>query len=419
MRDGSRGPAPILFVHYGHDWIRGSERCLLDLLEHLDRDRFRPILWCNGQTLAGEARKLDVPVVVDRFSILLGYDAPRVDLTHYARLLSRAGRLIREHDVRILHANGVAPTQWLFPVARRLALPLLTHVHAPYNTRDRITLGLHHTSLAVGVTQGCLDDLLTDGFPPERTVTIHNGVDFSTWEAWDERGLRGRLGIAPDDVIITQVGSLIHRKGHDILLRALAELRGDHPRCRLIIVGDGPDRAGIEALVEELGLRDVVHFLGFTPCPPGVVFRDATDIAVSPSRMEGFGLTVVEAGAAGCPVVATATTGMTEILDDGHTGFIVPVEDQEKLTAAIRRLVESPELREHTGAALQRSVLAHFTIARYVDDFHATYERLLRVPRSELGWRGGRWKGRSGLYMRWVARVVSARLSRSRTRLTK
>jgi len=296
--------------------------------------------------------------------------------------------------------------------ARREGVPLLTHVHAPYVERDRFTLGMHQATLSVGVTQGCVADLIADGVPEERTTTIYNAVDLASWEGWDETGLRARLGIGEDDVVIAQTGSLIHRKGHDLLLHALNELRGTHPSCHYLVVGDGPERQEIERLTAHLGLQDAVHFLGFVPCPPGVIFRDAADIAVSPSRMEGFGLTVIEAGAAGCAVLATATTGMTEIITDEANGLIVPVEDPERLLAGLTRLVEDRALRERLGAALKEEVMQRFVVGKYVSDFEAAYTRLLGVPKEQLGGRRGRWDGQRGMYGRWLVRAAGRRARR-------
>ncbi|MGL5481308.1 MAG: glycosyltransferase family 4 protein, partial [Aeromonas veronii] len=104
---------PVLLVHYGEDWIRGSERCLLDLLAHLDRSRFTPLLWCNSPTLAAEAATLGVETMVEPFSLLLGWQAPRFDLAAHRRLSRRARALITERQIGLVHANSAAPCQWL------------------------------------------------------------------------------------------------------------------------------------------------------------------------------------------------------------------------------------------------------------------------------------------------------------------
>jgi glycosyltransferase involved in cell wall biosynthesis len=402
----SQAPAPILFTHYGEDWIRGSERCLLDLLAHIDRSRFRPVAWCNGETLAGELRRIDVPVHVSPFSVLFLWDSPHWAFGSYLRLMREGLSLVRHHGARLIHSNSGAPNQWLLPVARGAGVPLLTHLHVPYIVRDRMALLLHHATLVVGVTTGCIEGLLEDGMPAARTKTIYNGVDPEEWGRGDETGLRARLGITSDEIVLTRVGSLIQRKGVDLMLRVFQRLLAERPRCHLLVAGEGPDRSGLEAMARDLGVSERVHFLGFVPSS-GAVLRDATDIAVSPARVEGFGLTVIEAGLAARPVVATNTTGMTEILRSGENGVIVPVGSEPALLAALRELVDRKDLRERYGHALLATVQQRFLTASYVRAFEETYAALLAGDPRDWGWRGP-WSSPS-IYTRWIAQALERR----------
>lgn len=404
------GAAPILFTHYGEEWIRGSERCLLDLLTHIDRRHFQPVAWCNAEALAVELRRIEVPVHVSPFSILFHWVPPRYAFGQYLRQVREGQALVERHRIRLLHSNSGAPNQWLVPVARSRRLPLLVHLHVPYVARDRMALLLHHASLAVGVTAGCLEGVLEDGMPRSRTKTIYNGVDPVEWARGDERELRARLGIPPGEVVLTRVGSLIHRKGVDVMLRVFKRLLAERPKCHLLIVGEGPERPQLEALARELGLAGRAHFLGFVPST-GAVLRDATDIAVSPARVEGFGLTVIEAGLAALPVVATNTTGMNEILRSGENGVIVPVEDEAALLVALREVVDRPELRLRYGRALHAVVEERFLTASYVHAFEETYASLLAGDPHGYGWRGP-WSSPS-IYARWMAHGLERRLTRT------
>lgn len=402
----SSAPTPILFVHYGEDWIRGSERCLLDLLGHIDRDRFAPLVWCNGQTLTGELRALDVPVRVSPFSVLFLWDPPKWAVRRYVRLIREGLDLAQRHGARLIHANSGAPVQWMLPVARATGVPLLAHLHVPYIVRDRMALLLHHVSLAVGVTRGCVAGLIEDGMPEARTKTIYNGVDPVAWGRGDETGLRARLGIEKDAIVLARVGSLIHRKGVDVMLRVFARLVTERPRCHLLVAGEGPERARLEAAARELGVAERTHFLGFVPSS-GALLRDAVDIAVSPARVEGFGLTVIEAGLAGLPVVATRTTGMTEILRSGENGVIVPIGDEQAMLTALRELVDEPALRLRYGRALEVTVRERFLTASYVRAFEETYTALLAGRPHDWGWRGP-WTPPS-IYTRWITRSLRRR----------
>ncbi|HJU65599.1 MAG TPA: glycosyltransferase family 4 protein, partial [Gemmatimonadaceae bacterium] len=327
---------------------------------------------------------------------------------HFLSLVRRGRSLVRTYGVRLLHSNSGAPTQWLVPVARSERIPLVSHLHVPYGRRDRFVMGLHQATLAVGVTHGCIEGVLADGMPASRTKTIYNAVDLSVWGAGDETGLRARLGIEPDDIVLTRVGSLIHRKGVDLILRAFATLKRERRQCHLLIVGEGPDRPRLEALRDELGLQGSAHFLGLVPSA-GAVLRDATDIAVSPARVEGFGLTVIEAGAAGLPVVATNTAGMTEIITSGESGLIIPVEDITSLLNGMRTLVDDPALRRRFGSALRQTVERRFLVSRYVSDFEHTYQDLLRLPHDALGWTGPRTP--LGPYARFAWDVLRGKLT--------
>jgi glycosyltransferase involved in cell wall biosynthesis len=243
---------------------------------------------------------------------------------------------------------------------------------------------------------------------------IYNGVDTTLLASGDERGLRARLGIGPDEIVLTRVGSLIHRKGVDLMLQAFAELLRIHPQCHLLVVGEGPDRQELQALAGRLSIDRRVHFTGLVPSA-GAVLRDATDLAVSPARSEGFGLTVIEAGAFGLPVVATDTPGMREILTNEEDGLIVPVENVPALVAALARLVSEPVTRRRLGSALRETVERRFSIRRYVREFEETYAELLNRPRQEFGWSGPHTRFAS--CRRWMGAVAGRMVRLRRGRL--
>ena len=219
-------PVTILFVHYGDNWIRGSEGCLLDLMSHLDTDRYRRLLWCNSQALVEAAQALHIEVVRDDFPLLLGWQAPRLNMRGWSSLVSKGKQLVEQHQVDLIHANSAAPMQWLNVVARLCQRPLLTHLHARYPARDRLTLGLHHSAMLVGVSQPVVDHVLHDGMPQERTRMIANGIDTQPLLAQPVVDLRARLHTHPDDFLFATVGSLLHRTGLANILKAL------NPRTR-------------------------------------------------------------------------------------------------------------------------------------------------------------------------------------------
>lgn len=380
-----RSPAPILFVHWGDEGIRGSERVLLDLLANIDRSRFAPVLWCNAETMATAVRALDVATLVSRMPILLGWDAPRLDIGRYRGLVGEARRIIHEFGARVVHANSGAPNQWMVPAARNARIPLLAHLHAIYGFRERCTLLLHQAPLVVGCSNAVVKPFFADGFPPSRLRVIHNGVAPERLQAGDGRGLRASLGVANDAVLVVCVGALVRLKGFDTVVRALGILRAQGINAHLAIVGEGPERAGLMARAQELELGQRVHFLG-ERTDVGAIFRDAADVVAVSSHVESFGLVAAEAGAAGRPVVATSVGGMIEVVVDGVTGLLVPPGDHNAFAAALTRLAREPGLRITFGLAGQSHILSRFTAERAARSFESLYAELMERPPADFGW---------------------------------
>lgn len=362
----------ILFTHFGEHWIRGSERILLNLAAQLDRTRFTPVIWCNGGPLAGQMRALGLTVYESDFAAFFGYDAPPFALSRYLSFVKTGLELVQRHDARLIHCNGAAPHQWMFPVGFRAAIPVVAHVHADYLRRERFTTLLHQASHIVGVSQSVIAPFLHDGVPAARCRVIHNGIDFSALRPGRDHRLRDGLGISRGALVVAAVGSLIARKGFDLLIRAAARL--PDLDLHLVIAGDGPERDRLPELAMQLGLKDRVHFAGY--CSDISPVYAAADIAALPSRAEAFGLALVEASYFGLPVVSHQLPGVAEAVLDGETGLLTPVGDTSALAAAIRRLCESEAERKRLGEAGRRHALAQFSVARMVGQFEALYDEL-------------------------------------------
>ena len=396
------GRIPIAFVHRGLDWIRGSEQCLLDLLGGLDRERFHPLVVCTSPTLAQETERLGVEAaLVDWWEQMVLAPAP---------IRARMRALLTAHRTAIVHANMTATVPSLLPMVRSLHVPIVAHLHMPQNdTFWRIREMVHQTDMAVGVAEHVVRELREDGMPDDRIRVIHNAVDTTRLAAGDASGLRAELGIAPQAFVAVSIGSLIHRKGHDVSLRALALVRERGLDAHLLLCGDGVEGDALKALASSLGLDGAAHFLGYRS-DVGAVARDAGDICLTSSREEALSLNVLEAQWMGVPVVASAIPGHLEGIQPGVSAVVVPVEDPPALADALVELASSPERRRALSAAGREFVADRFSIRRYVGEFEALYEELLARPRSQFGWwTGTRWVPE---YARWAGRVVRRRLAR-------
>jgi glycosyltransferase involved in cell wall biosynthesis len=326
--------------------------------------------------------------------------SPRFNPGAYAALVREGIDLARHHQVRVLHANSAAPTQWLLPVARRLRLPLLTHLHIDYLRRSRYALLLHLADSVIGVSRQVNEDLIRDGVPKARTRVIYNGIDFARLTAQPGTDLRARLGIAPDAVAIGAVGSLIRRKGHDVLLRAMAQLAGT-PAPHLLVASDGPEREALMRLSHELGISNRTHFLGYHD--PITDLYATCDIMALASRADAFGLVLAEAGFSHLPVVATSVGGIPEVVLDGETGLLVPPDNPDALAHALSRLVDDPALRQRMGEAGRIRAEQVFSAPRMAAEFHVEYDRLAVIPRTTLGWANA--IGKSQVYAKLLAHI--------------
>jgi glycosyltransferase involved in cell wall biosynthesis len=182
-----------------------------------------------------------------------------------------------------------------------------------------------------------------------------------------------------DGAILGFVGRLADQKGCEFLIEAMPAVIQAHPHTRLRIVGDGPDRPKLEALVSRLRLEPTVEFLGYRPASAQLMGE--FDALIVPSIYDVHPLVAVEAMASGLPVIASAVGGLAETVVDGTTGFLVPPRRPEELASAINRLLASDGLRRSMGAQARTRALAQFSpevcVAAYAAEYRAVLGRRL------------------------------------------
>jgi glycosyltransferase involved in cell wall biosynthesis len=379
-------PISVLFTHFGEQWIRGSEEILLGLITNLDPARVKPVVWCNGGELAAAVAARGIPVHRTDFQSFFTYNGPRFDPRRYWSFVREGVSLSERYGVNVLHANGAGANQWLVPVARITKRPLLTHLHIAYLRRERFMTLLHQSTLIVGVSKQVVGALSADGVSPDRVEIIYNGIDFARLTTLAETDLRRTLGIPEQALVIAAIGSLIPRKGFDVLIDAFGRLDAARD-VRLVIAGEGPEKEALAARVRSAGLDARVVFLGYTREVPALY--QACDIFALASRNDSFGLVLAEAGYFSRPVVSTRVGGIPEVVDDGRTGLLVPPDDPAALAGALATLVADRDYRRALGAAARQKVESSFSLAQMVAHFEDAYERLARIPPGKLGWKFG------------------------------
>jgi glycosyltransferase involved in cell wall biosynthesis len=354
----------------------GAEAALLLLIGNLDREKWEPTLLHGPSpaltTVAAEAAELGARV----------RPVPDVSLGPAgARAVTRLVRDLRRERPSVFHAHLAWPLAARIPlsaalVARVPAVVATFHLFPPAPLR-RTTL-LQGTLLArrmgrgIAVSQAIATSLENElRWPPEKIEVIRNGIEVERFQRSADRNLRRELAADSGDLVFLTVARLDLQKGVDVLLRAVQSVYG----ARFVIVGAGDERMRLERAAETLGVRDRVLFLGRRDDVPALLA--ASDAFVLPSLFEGTPLALLEAMAAGKPVVASAIPGTNELVADGETGLLVRANDSDALAAALRRIVSDPELRARLGAAAGRHAEAAHTAAASTRRVEAVYESLM------------------------------------------
>ena len=292
-------------------------------------------------------------------------------------------RIIGERQVSLVHTNiRVGHDREGILAARMAGIPCVCHVRdfERLNWFDRKLAGM--AGALVYISQAVQRCHLEAGVPVDKGLVVYNALDVQAFEAQlDAQRGRNMLGLAADDTAVGVVGRLESWKGQDVFLRAMARVRRSVPQAKGILVGDAvPHEPGykgmLERLTDELGLADGIVFLPFQR-DVGAVMA-ALDVVVLPSTSpEPFGRVLIEAMAAGKPVVATDAGAVQEIVEDGVHGRLVAVGDDQALAEAVIDLLTHRRLAERIGQAGRVRVRERFDVQQYVSAVQCVYERLL------------------------------------------
>jgi glycosyltransferase involved in cell wall biosynthesis len=312
--------------------------------------------------------------------------SPLDDLVSLARMV----QLVRQLRPDIVHTHMAKAGTVGRLAARICAVPLVVHTYhghvfhsyfSPVKTRLFLTIERalgRATNRIIVVGDGQRDEIASYGVAPlSKLTTIRLGLELSPFlDAERQRGeLRHELGIDADVPLVGIVGRLAPIKATDVFLKAAAKVRDALPSAQFLIVGDGERRQALESLVDDLGLRPSVRFLGWRRDLVRV-YADLDVVALT-SLNEGSPVVLIEALAAARPAVSTAVGGVPEVVVHGETGLTVPVSDVAALADAILTLLRDPALAQRLGQAGRRHVYPRYDSSRLVDDVSQLYLREL------------------------------------------
>ena len=212
--------------------------------------------------------------------------------------------------------------------------------------------------------------------PREKIRMIYSGIDIGEFGNVGSRNkIRKELGLKPGQIAVGQVSKLWEGKGHEDIINACPRIFSEIPDLKVFFIGDGPIRSRLEKMVYKNGLQERVVFLGH--CNNIAEITSALDIAVLASHFEGMGRVILEAMAAGIPVVATRVGGIPDLIADQETGFLVEPHNPGQLAEAILRLASDPDLRREMGNAGKKSVDERFNVDTMIEQIDRLYQEVL------------------------------------------
>jgi len=352
--------------------VGGAERLVVSLANGLRRDRFRTSVICLTKPGALWDELGDD---VERFVLNKGRS---IDLMFLWRLVCK----IREIGPHIVHTHLFTANQW-GRVAAVLAgrVPAVMTIHNMDTWKSALHVACDHllvpvTKSFVGVSKQILDYAIRhEGVRPARSRVIYNGIDAAAYDGIIEGSCRKEFNLRADNFLFGYVGRLVPQKGVDRLLRVFKYVQAALRDARLIIVGDGPERRKLIGLAEDIGISNLVTFALQRHDVPRLL-KDF-DCFVLASHREGLPLSLLEAMAAGVPVIATRAGGNSEVVEDGVHGFLVPKNDMKMFAEKMILMAGDKKIRAGMAANARARINHEFSVDMFLRRTERLYMELV------------------------------------------
>lgn len=302
------------------------------------------------------------------------------------RVVQRTAAVCRELGVDVWHGHDYKSNLLGLLVTRRQPMRLVSTVHGwVHHTRvtplyyalDR--WALRHYERVVCVSPDLVDRCRRSGVREDCLSLIDNAIDTQQFQRRQTATeAKQALGLPTDGLLIGAVGRLSPEKGFDRLVAVVARLvAAGHP-VRAVILGEGDERAALQRRIDELGVGDRVRLAGFQA--DTIPWYEAMDVYALSSLREGLPNVLLESMALGTPVVATRVAGVPRLIEDGSSGLVVPIADDDRLHGALQRLLGSLELRERLALEARRVIESRFSFAARMDKMVDVYRSIGVLP---------------------------------------
>ena len=350
----------------------GGEAQVLGLLAHLvERGHHNDLLTHPDSRLFHQSQALGVKT----FPLVI-----RNDLD--VRPVPRVRRLIRAEHYDIIHFHTKRAHTFSLWLARSLPTPkhVVTRRMDYPEANNWYTRYLYNQKVdgVIAISRKIVELLVQAGVDPEKIRLIYSGIDLRRFEP-----AASDCGVQNEEIVVGMAAVLEERKGHRFLLEAARQLKAQGCRIQYYLAGEGSLRKSLEEMSSRLGLKENVRFLGFVADMPA--FLSKVDIFVLPSLFEGLGVSVLEAMAAGKPVIASRVGGLAELVIDAVTGFLVGPGDIEGLAGAILKLEGDRAMIGEMGRKGRERVRENFTMEQMARQNEEYYYDLLGKTGNPLG----------------------------------
>ncbi|WP_050455513.1 glycosyltransferase family 4 protein [Candidatus Burkholderia verschuerenii] len=290
------------------------------------------------------------------------------------RSMVRVKALLQRRKFDVVNTHSGHDSLVAGSAARLAGTPLIVrtrHLALPISSLATYTWIPHRV---IAVSHYVRRYLISAGVDEQRVQTIYDGIPKP--ELLSNSTLRAELGLGADATVACMVAIMRDEKGHEDLIAAAQPLFDAYPNLHVVMAGNGPAFDRIKGIVRSLGLEQRIHMLGFRTDVPNI-FR-GSDMFVLPTHQEALGQAFIEAMAAGLPVIGTRVDGVPELIQDGVNGLLVPARDPLALRAALKRMIDDPELRQRLREESLRITERGFTIGDMAYETSLFYRRALR-----------------------------------------
>jgi len=304
------------------------------------------------------------------------------------------GKIVDYYNVSVIHAQGIHQlvvaflASKIFSRRKKIGIVVSTHSTLAGSSYENATLFIESlvlnicADLVLPVAKSVANQLVNFGLIPNKAVIIYNGIDLKLLDEIvysDEPTFPWSAGIkSSSHRLIGYFARLVPNKGHAHLIKAISEVAREYPNVNLLLAGDGPLRRQMEGLAKRLGIEKRILFTGKVGHKTIYKILKEVDIYAFPSSAELFPYAILEAMAAGKPIVATNVGGVPEVIKDGETGLLIQPRNPKSIADGIRTLITNPMKAEQMGKKCRKLIEKKFALRKIAHDLTRCYELAIR-----------------------------------------